>query len=430
MALVKYFKKSSVLPNPDGPLSERMPSSSIALANKEVESLLDSDKERCGSKRGQYIKYSDEERAKVAKRASEMGVTNTIRFFRKEFSDRPLTESTVCTWKNKYEQEIKLRHKFGRPTEVEKLESGRRGHPLLLGAALDKEVQEYVKNLREAGAVINSSIVRAAAEGIVKNHDSNLLQCNGGHIVITKSWAKSFLDRIGFVKRWASTKAKVNPADFEAHKSQFLLDVKTVVVMEEIPKALVINWDHTGIQYVPVSSWTMAKEGSKRVEIAAISDKRQITAVFANTMSGDFLPPQIIYSGKTTKCLPSIKFPDDWHIKYTQNHWANEVTTEDYIKRILLPYVAQKRSELSLPVDYPALVIFDRFKAQCTDRILSLLDDNRICVVIVPANCTDRLQPLDISINKSAKEFLRRQFTTMVFRSSMQANEGRGIQIC
>ena len=258
---------------------------------------------------------------------------------------------------------------------MRKLESARRGHPLLLGAVLDKEVQDYVKNLREAGAVINSAIVRAAAEGIVKNHDSNLLQCNGGHIVITKSWAKSFLDCIGFVKRRASTKAKVNPADFEAHKNLFLLDVKTVVEMEEIRKALVINWDHTGIHLVPVSSWTMAKEGSKRVEIAGINDKRQITAIFANTMSGDFLPPQIIYSGKTTKCLPSITFPDDWHVTYTQNHWANEVTTEDYINNILLPYVAQKRLELSLPIDHPALVIFDRFKAQCTERILSLLDD-------------------------------------------------------
>ncbi len=32
---------------------------------------------------------------------------------------------------------------------------------------MDKEAQEYVKNLRESGAVINCAIVRAAAEGIV-----------------------------------------------------------------------------------------------------------------------------------------------------------------------------------------------------------------------------------------------------------------------
>ena len=38
------------------------------------------------------------------------------------------------------------------------------------------------------------------------------------------------------------------------------------------------------------------------------------------------------------------------------------------------------------------------------------LEDHHICVVMVPANCTDRLQPLDISVNKSIKAFLRQEF--------------------
>ena len=176
--------------------------------------------------RGQNIKYSDEEKAKVAKRAFEMGITNSLQFFKKEFSDRPLKESTVHTWENKYEQEIKLRHKLGKPTDLKKLESARRGHPLLLGAVLDKEVQEYMKNLRE---------------GIVKNHDSNLLQCNGGHVIITKSWVKSFLDCMGYVNQRASTKVKVNPADFEAQKNKFVLNVKTVVLMEEIQTEIILE---------------------------------------------------------------------------------------------------------------------------------------------------------------------------------------------
>ena len=31
-------------------------------------------------------------------------------------------------------------------------------------------------------------------------------------------------------------------------------------------------------------------------------------------------------------------------------------------------------------------------------------------IVIVPANCTDHLQLLDLSVNKAAKECLRKQF--------------------
>ena len=93
-------------------------------------------------------------------------------------------------------------------------------------------------------------------------------------------------------------------------KLQFLFDIKVIIEMEDIPVDLIMNWDQTGIHYVPVSSYTMEREGSKRVEIAGIDNKRQITAVFVGTMSGIFLPIQLIYQGKTHKCLPSIEFPD------------------------------------------------------------------------------------------------------------------------
>jgi len=39
-----------------------------------------------------------------------------------------------------------------------------------------------------------------------------------------------------------------------------------------------------------------------------------------------------------------------------------------------------------------------------------LIDDNSINSVIIPANCTDLLQPLDLSVNKAVKNFLGKQF--------------------
>ena len=79
---------------------------------------------------------------------------------------------------------------------------------------------------------------------------------------------------------------------------------------------------------MPVSSWTMEKQGEKRVEITGKDDKRQITAVFAVTLNGEFLTVQLVYQGKTERCLPSFKFPRDWDIKYTANHWCNESTMD------------------------------------------------------------------------------------------------------
>ena len=190
----------------------------------------------------------------------------------------------------------------------------------MLGVELDSQVETFLKELRSNGGVVNTAITMAAAEGIVQNSDSQLLAKNGGNIVISTHWAKSLLARMGFVKRRVTTKAKVSVNEFEEYKVQFLFDAKAIIKMEDIPDSLVINWDHTGIHHVPVGAWMMEKEGSKRVEIKGMDDKRQITTVLAITMSGHYLPPPIIYQGKTRKCLPEIKFPSNWHIICTENH--------------------------------------------------------------------------------------------------------------
>ena len=385
MSLYKYFKKTTgdeaFLPDPSGPLSTKVPSSTIAMANKEVVKVLGSTNEESNpawASRGQYKSFTPVEKATIAKYAIEVGVTKAISKLQHQYPGRKLKEPTVRLWVTKYKQELhfsRLRAgKSASPPPITKLENKKRGRPLLIGMELDNQVQSYVSKLREKGGVVNSSIVQSAPIGIVMSHDANLLKCNGGHIEITKFWALSLLQRMGFVKRRSTTKCKISVADVEEKKAQFLYDIQVITTIDDIPPELVINWDNTGINYVPISNWTMAAVGSKRVEICGVDDKRQITPVFAGTLNGHFLPPQLIYQGKTTKCLLTVSFPQTWHVTHTSNHWANEVTTEAYINEILLPYITSIRE--CKGVTSSALVIFDRFKGQCTPLILSLLSSN------------------------------------------------------
>ena len=412
MALLKYFKRETSenngLPDPSGPLTKSVPSTSIAAANLNVRSIIESQNKQ---KRGNYGKFTPEQKAMIGKRAAEHGVVAAVRYYIKQFPN--LKENTVRDWRNAYRLELKKRvrkRSEGAAIDITELPQKKRGRPLLLGEELDKQVRSYLTSFRENGAVVNTAIAMACAEGIVKSADSNMLAVNGGHILITKDWAKNLLHRMGFVKRRASTKAKVSVEDFIKKKEQFLLDIKAVVTMEDVPLDLIINWDQTGMHYVPVASWTMEKEGSKRIEICGIDDKRQLTAVFGCSMTGDFLPVQLVYQGKTQKCHPVFKYPSDWDITHSPNHWSNESTMKDYIVKILKPYISNKREQLKLPGDHHALVIYDVFKGQCTPAIFKLLEENNIDIVLVPANCTDRLQPLDISVNKAAKNFMRDQF--------------------
>ena len=169
----------------------------------------------------------------------------------------------------------------------------------------------------------------AVAEGVLLSKDPSKLSSNGGEIVITKSWAKSILRRMGYRKRKGTNAKKISVSHFEEVKEHFLADIKAEVLMNDIPDELIIKWDQTPLHIIPTGNWTMNKAGVKIIPIANLDDKRQITAVLAITMNGTYLAPQLIYQGKTERCHPRLdgsSLPDGWDIWHSANHWSNEET--------------------------------------------------------------------------------------------------------
>lgn len=170
--------------------------------------------------------------------------------------------------------------------------------------------------------------------------------------------------------------------------------------------------DETGVRIVPSNDSTMARKGSKQVEIIGLDDKRQITAVMACSLTGELLPLQLVYGGKTEKCHPRYTFPPDWHITHSPNHWANTSTTLEWISHVLVPFLVKKREDLQIPPEQPALCILDLFRAHRVEEVIDALKENNIRVAFVPGGCTGEVQPLDLSGNAEFKAELKQCFTS------------------
>ena len=424
MSILHYFKPDSVsrsdgLPNPFGSLSTRIPPAAIASANEQVQ---EAQKEKARSKRGPYHKFSAVMRARIGRYASENGVAAAARRYSREIKVT-INESTVRGIRRTYLTELNGKRAGDDDFAIGGLPTKKRGRPLLLGSRLDAEVQSYLVKVRECGGAVNTAITMAGAKGLLLKLDRTQLQEYGGPVTLSRAWAKSLMRRMGFVKRRGTTKCKATVENFDQVKADFLAEVASTVQMEEIPPELIFNWDQTGIHLVPVASWTMERQGAKHVEVAGITDKRQITAVFCGSLVGEFLPVQLIYPGKTKRCHANYNFPADWHITQSPKHWSNEDTMLDYIDLIIAPFVSRVRDDLGVGKEQAALAIFDHFKGQLTKHVFEHLEEHNIQSVLIPANCTDQLQPMDLSINRAAKSFLEREFQDWYSKAIMKQME-------
>jgi len=197
-------------------------------ANAEVEKILT--KKR---KRGEYNHYDSEQRAKMARYVVEHGVVRAAKHFSGKLS-KNVNESTVRSLKKQY---LKLSKEIDSGSASDDVDSSGtikvmdrklRGPPTLLGK-YEKEVVDYIQSLCLSGGVVNSPIVVATARGIVINKEKSLLSDFGGPIDLSKSWAQSFLRRLGYVKRKGTKAARKVPDDFEFIKMEFLSEIQKLV---------------------------------------------------------------------------------------------------------------------------------------------------------------------------------------------------------
>ena len=126
------------------------------------------------------------------------------------------------------------------------------GRPLTLGQNVERNAMMVIHQVRESGYVVNNSVVVGIITGIMGDTDSNLLV--DGPIPVGKEAARCLLGRMQFVKRRRTTKANVVSFDFQALEAQFLGDIRSIVIFENILAKMILNWNHTGLNYVPSSS--------------------------------------------------------------------------------------------------------------------------------------------------------------------------------
>ena len=355
-----------------------------------------------GTKRKKYTSYSPKDRYDIGMCAVEMGPAKTVVHFKGKFKN--LNESTVRDFRKLFREQAAAAERRDQPFQEICVQP--RGRPKLLGP-LDELVQDYVKAQGNRGATISRNLVNCVAKVMISRHKDVV----GDLDIESSSYAQSLLRRMGYKRRVATT-AKLEIPSGALREAELLYhyDIVQKIEAHKIPAELVIAFDQTPSKFVPVGRTTLAKKGTKDVPLKGMTDKRTMTATFAVSLSGTFLPIQLIYGGKTKKSLPRFKFPASFSLSVNPTHYSNEIEAMKYLREIIIPYVEMIRTTKKLKADQKALLIFDVFRGQVTEGVLSFIDLNDMVYAKVPNNMTGDFQVNDLTVNKHNKAYKKTKF--------------------
>ncbi|GES84778.1 pogo transposable element with KRAB domain [Rhizophagus clarus] len=139
--------------------------------------------------------------------------------------------------------------------------------------------------------------------------------------------------------------------------------------------------DETPMAFNLPSNNTIEQSGTKTVSILSTGHERSnFTVVLACMADGTKLPPVIIFKLKN---IPREVFPDGVIIRTNPEGWMNE-------------------SEMTW-----SLLVLDSFSAHKTDVVKQRFHEKKTDLAVIPDGLTSRLQPLDVSLNRSFKAKVR-----------------------
>lgn len=257
---------------------------------------------------------------------------------------------------------------------------------------LEQEIKAWVLEKRSAGHQISGTRIMLQARKFAMERD--ISEFKG-----SPKWVYNFMKRNNFVRRATTSTGQKLPDDWEIKAAAFRGFVSRN--KEDLPLDRIANMDEVPVTFDLPSNFTIEKRGTSDVKINTTgNEKAKFTVVLCATADGGKLPAYVIFRRKT---IPAIKVPPNIVLSANSKSCMDSVETQLWAEKIW-----NKRKNTFF--DKKGLLILDSAPGHKKDTTLDKFKKMKTTIAMIPGGLTKKLQPLDISVNKSFKAYLRRQW--------------------
>ncbi|KAG2459032.1 POGK protein, partial [Polypterus senegalus] len=294
----------------------------------------------------------------------------------------PPSEKMIREWQKQEDQLQKL----------DKSKQTLRGHAAKW-PELEVDIKEWITHHRENGFSVSTKMIMNKARLIAV--EKGIQDFTG-----SPSWCYRFMKRSGLAMHKTKIAQKM-PNEYEEKILSFHKFVIDARKKNQFELSQIGNMDEVPLTFDVPSNRTVDHKGAKTITVKTSGhEKTHYTLVLSCCADGTKLPPMLIFKRKT---FPKEAIPRGVVVHVHDKGWMDEKGMRLWIEKVW-----SKRPGGLLKK--PSLLVLDQFRAHIADTTKKNFKEVKTHLAVIPGGLTSQLQPLDVSINKPFKVFMREEW--------------------
>jgi transposase-like protein len=212
------------------------------------------------------------------------------------------------------------------------------------------------------------------------------------------NWCHKFMKRNRLSVRAITSVGQPLPSDWEEKAEVFRNYVSQL--KSDVELAQFGNMDEVAVSFDIPDSRTVDETGKEDIILTTTgAEKCNFTVVLCCTADGGKCDPMVIFKRKT---MPKEQFPKGIVVTVSPKGWMTQEVMTEWLDRVW-------RKRKGAFFSRKSLLIYDSHRSHLTPEVKKIVEKYSQLAVI-PGGLTKKLQPLDLSANKSFKSKMRNKW--------------------
>ncbi|NXF53285.1 POGZ protein, partial [Oceanites oceanicus] len=258
-----------------------------------------------------------------------------------------------------------------------------------LSLEAEEKLAEWVLTQREQQLPVNEETLFQKATKIGRSLE--------GGFKISYEWAVRFMLRHHLSTHTRRAVAHPLPKDVEDNASCFIEFVQRQIHTQDLPLSMIAAIDEISL-FLDVE--VLSSDDRKENALQTVGTGEPWCDVVLTILAdGSVLPTLVFYRGRVQQ---PANVPESIMLEAKENGYSDDEVMELWSSRVW-----QKHTECQ---NSKGMLVLDCHRTHLSEEVLSLLSASSTLPAVVPAGCSSKIQPLDVCIKRTVKNFLHKKW--------------------